>query len=507
MSILFEQQVDVYWEYGTNSGNYPNITAQFTAEKGVPLEVDFTGLKADSRYYYRTRSRAKSASAFLSGPERTFNTQRAEGSTFSFTIEADEHLYDKKGVNSIFQICLDNQAADKPDFMFSLGDTFGDDHQPYTITSAQMNQLHKDYRPLLGTICHSVPFYFCIGNHEGEFNYYLAQNPPDNMGVYATLWRKFYYPNPYPNQFYTGNTEVEPYGMGMPENYYSWTWGDALFVVLDVYRYQSLTSAKPGKWDWTLGYSQYSWLKATLEGSNARYRFVFAHHTRGEGRGAAKTARYYEWGGYEADGVTWGFDKNRPGWDKPIHQLFVDNQVDIFFQGHDHLFAHEVLDGVVYQEVPMPSDSTYEIGMLANADAYLSDTIGGTGHLRVIVSPKGATVDFVRAWLPADTLSGIHHNREVAFSYNISNKVTAVENVQRVQESVKVFPNPASDKLSIVLSDNQENIQISLFSVSGQKVLETQLKEINLTGIPDGIYFLNIRTDKYSDKRKIVICH
>jgi hypothetical protein len=57
----------------------------------------------------------------------------------------------------------------------------------------------------------------------------------------------------------------------------------------DDHQLYTITSAKPGKWDWTLGYSQYSWLKAILEGSNARYLFVFAHHTRGEGRGAAKT--------------------------------------------------------------------------------------------------------------------------------------------------------------------------------------------------------------------------
>ena len=54
-------------------------------------------------------------------------------------------------------------------------------------------------------------------------------------------------------------------GIDTPENYYSWTWGDALFVVLDVYRTEiapGSTPADPGKpnnWDWTLGQSQYLW--------------------------------------------------------------------------------------------------------------------------------------------------------------------------------------------------------------------------------------------------------
>jgi hypothetical protein len=98
--------------------------------------------------------------------------------------------------------------------------------------------------------------------------------------------------------------------------------------------------------------------------------------------------------------------------------------VNIFFQGHDHVFAHEVLDSITYQSTPMAADSTYEIGFLANAAAYLTDTLNGTGHLRVKVTPAYVQVDFVRAYLPQDTLNGLHQNREVAFSYKVRNKTT-----------------------------------------------------------------------------------
>jgi len=508
MSILFDQKVDVYWEYGTSIGMYTNTTANFIADPNVSLEVDFTKLLPDTRYYYRTRYRTSgSGSSFKMGNEHTFQTQRAAGSTFAFTIEADEHLYDKKGVKSIYQICLNNQANDKPDFMFSLGDTFGDDHIAPTITSAQMDVLHRNYRPLLGSICHSVPFYFCLGNHEGEFDYYLAQTPPNNMAVYGTIWRKFYYPNPYPNGFYSGNIESEAFGMGNPENYYAWTWGDALFVVLDVYRYQNVNSAKPQKWDWTLGKTQYDWFRNTLENSKAKYKFVFAHHTRGEGRGAAITAKYYEWGGYEADGVTWGFTKNRPGWEKPIHQLMVDDGVTVFFQGHDHLFAKEEMDGLVYQEVPMPSDSTYEIGMLANADAYVSNQIGGTGHLRVTVSPSNVKVDFVRAWLPADTQNGIHRNAEVACSYTVNSRVTTGLAESMDENKFLIYPNPANDKLTIQESNDSEKFQVRLISILGQQLLQSSEKQIDISHIPNGIYLVNIRTDKTEFNERIVINH
>ena len=506
VSILFDRKTEVYWEYGTVSGSYPFVTAVETALTNTPLEFDLTNLQPDTKYYYRTRYRISGSTlAFLAGPENTFHTQRARESSFSFTVEADEHLYDKKGVRNLYKICLANQAADNPDFMLSLGDIFGDDHYPYTITSRQMDSLHKNYRQYLGQICHSVPFYVCLGNHEGEFDYYLAHTPPENIAVYATLWRKFYYPNPFPNDFYSGNTNVEPYGMGNPENYYSWTWGDALFVVLDVYRDQCDTSAKPTNWNWSLGSPQYTWLKNTLENSNAKYKFVFAHHIRGQGRGGVSNAKLFEWGGYEQNGTTYSFATKRPGWAKPIHKLFVDNGVNIFFQGHDHVFAHEVMDGITYQALPMPSDSTYEIGMLANADAYVSDTLGGSGHLKVTVSTDCVKVDYVRAYLPADTLGGIHHNREVAFSYSIENCQTSGINEINGSEMVKVYPNPAKDILTIQMPETPDNIKVRLNNLMGQTLLETQSKMLNISSIKNGIYMVNIKTPDFELNRKVIV--
>ena len=465
-SILLGTTTDLYIEYSTTGGGpYTKQTATTTAEANVPLEVLVSGLMGDTRYYYRLETRPPGSGPFTPSPEYTFHTQRAKGSTFTFTIEADEHLYDKKGVKDMYQITLANEAADKPDFMMTLGDIFGDDHNPFTITAGQLDSLHRAYRPFLGQLCHSVPFFICLGNHEGENDYYFNKTPPNNLCVWATEARKYYYPNPYPNGFYTGNTDNEPYGIGNPQDYYAWTWGDALFVVLDVYRHECDTSAKPHNWDWTLGLPQYTWLKNTLEGSHAKYKFVFAHHIRGQDRGGITNAQTFEWGGYETIGGRYTFDANRPGWAKPIHKLFVDNGVTVFFQGHDHLYAHEMLDSMVYQEVPMAADSTYTIGMLANAKAYTADTLDGTGHLRVTVAPSGVSVDFVRAYLPKDTLSGQHHNREVALHYVAGARPMAVSSGSNTTSAPATFtltPQPASDRLQVTVPDGSTEARFTL---------------------------------------------
>jgi hypothetical protein len=417
-SIIFNQITDFYIEYGSASGVYGSSTSQYSAITGVPVETEISNLTSNTKYYYRVRYRVGGSSTpFLSGQEHSFYTQRSPGSTFSFTVESDPHPYDKKGCHNLWHITLKNQLADSPDFMLDLGDTFGDDHNPTTITNSEVKQLHQNLREFFGNVCYSMPLYFCLGNHEGEKGYYLLQTPPNNLATYESIWRKYYNPNPYPNTFYTGNPNIEGNSIGRPENYFAWNWGDALFVVVDVYRYATAND-KPQGWDFTLGKEQYDWLKQTLEGSSARYKFVFAHHVRGEGRGGITNAKYFEWGGYENDGTTYGFTSKRPGWSKPIHKLFVDNGVKIFFQGHDHVFSHEVLDGVTYQEVPMPSDSTYQIGKLANGDAYTSDVLDGSGHIRVTVSPTNVKVDYIQACLPADE-TATRKNGKSAFNYTI----------------------------------------------------------------------------------------
>ena len=79
---------------------------------------------------------------------------------------------------------------------------------------------------------------------------------------------------------------------------------------------------------------QYAWLKQVLESSRAKYKFVFAHHVLGTGRGGVEMAGQHEWGGQVRKGEN-SFAQRRPGWPEPIHALMVRTGVSIFFQGHD----------------------------------------------------------------------------------------------------------------------------------------------------------------------------
>ena len=168
-----------------------------------------------------------------------------------------------------------------------------------------------------------------------------------------------------------------------------------------------------------MGDAQYQWFKRTLEQSKAKYKFVFAHHVLGTGRGGIECADLYEWGGRSQRG-DWEFAQKRPGWELPVHQLMVKHGVTIFFQGHDHLFARQEKDGIVYQEVPMPCDYGY---VAYNEERYESGVkLPNSGHLRVTVSPEQVKVDYIRSYLSKDETAQ-QKTGDVAHSYTIQPKI------------------------------------------------------------------------------------
>ena len=504
LSALFDSQVDTYLEYGLTSGNYTGTTPVVTSVVGQPVVTKISGLTIETRYYYRTRYRKTGTSTYLAGAEHHFITQRKKGSEFVFSMEADPHPYDKKGYHPLWDITLNNMLNEGSDFMLDLGDTFGDDHTATTITSAEIQQLMLDNRPHFGGVCHSMPFFFCQGNHEGESGYYLLQTPPNNLATYETLWRKMYYPNPEPDSFYSGNNDVENFGMNKPENYYAFEWGDALFVVVDGWRYYTANN-KPRNWDWTIGKTQYDWLKQTLETSKAKYKFVFTHHVMGETRGGIEIAKTFEWGGL--DNGTNKFAANRPGWAMPIHQLMVANNVTVYFQGHDHVYARESLDNIVYQTVPMPSDSSYALGYIANGAAFNGTVLKGSGHIRVTVNSDSAKVDYICSRLPKDESDSLK-NGQIVYSYSVKPKdVSALHEVKIANSfDLSVYPNPASEKVNISFTQPvNTNFSLLIHTLDGRLMKQrgfdgSQPVSLNLTDgsgahFGSGVYVVTVKFD------------
>ena len=417
LSVLCYDNARACVAYGTRKDDLAARTEAMDFEKGKPREILLEKLKPGTRYYYQLRD-AKTDKALPGGEEvRTFVTQRAAGGTFVFTVQADSHL-DENASPELYRRTLANALADSPDFHIDLGDTFMVDKHPSRESAAKQYLAQRYY---LGLIGQSAPIFLVLGNHDGEDGK-LLKGGGDSLAVWSNMMRKRYFPNPVPDGFYAGNATKDPLA-GMLQDYYAWEWGDALFVVLDPY-WHSTGRRGDDCWGLTLGHEQYDWLRKTLESSKAKFKFVFIHQLVGgidkQGRGGTEAAPFGEWGGKNADGTD-GFKEHRAGWDIPIHDLLLRHKVTAVFHGHDHFFAKQDLDGIVYQEVPQPGYPGNGAPPRTAAEyGYKNGTImGSSGHLRVTVSPSKVTVEYVRAFLPKDE-SEQRKNGQIGCSYTIT---------------------------------------------------------------------------------------
>lgn len=372
---------------------------------GTPAELLLDGLQPGTTYRYSLEARARGQGAFTPGPTGSFTTRRPPGSTFSFEIMGDSHPERSQQFDPRLYIQnLTKAAADAPDFFLTIGDDFSVDTLARP-SKAAVDEIYRRQRLFLSLVGRSAPLFLVNGNHEQAALANL-NGGSDNVALWAQNARNAYFPQPGPDSFYSGDAaKVE--GIGLLRDYYAWTWGDALFVVIDPYWHspEPVDNVLGGGdktrdlWRVTLGKEQYDWLAATLRNSKAAFKFVFAHHVSGTGRGGIEAATGYEWGGRSADGRL-DFAARRPGWEAPIQALMAKSKVTAFIQGHDHLFASQVLDGVAYITLPEPADPYYA---LYNREAYRSgDCLPNSGRVRFTVGPAKVSVEYLQEWLPGE---------------------------------------------------------------------------------------------------------
>lgn len=412
LKISTYQDLDAYVACGTRADGCRPQTPVRRFKKGEPADIVLDSLRPGTPYFYEFRTRNAGS---LKG---TFHTQRPPGSTFTFTVTADPHLDDRVSPE-VYLNTLSNALGDAPDFHIDLGDTFMTEKHDNRENAARQYLAQRFY---FSRLCSSAPLFLVLGNHDGE-SPRGRDSEADDLAVWSNAMRKRYFPNPVPNSFYSGNTKEHPQA-GLLQNYYAWEWGDALFLVLDPFWYTQKQRGQMDNWRHTLGEDQYRWLERVLMGSRARWKFVFVHHLVGgaddQCRGGAEAVPFYEWGGKNADGSD-GFAEHRPGWTAPIHELLKRSGVSIVFHGHDHLYAKQDAGGIVYQEVPQPGNpGNSRVPRYAAEYGYLSGIIlGGSGHLRVSVSPNQVVAGYIASVLPAED-SGDRKNGRVADSYVLS---------------------------------------------------------------------------------------
>ena len=90
----------------------------------------------------------------------------------------------------------------------------------------------------------------------------------------------------------------------------------------------------------------------------------------------------------------------------------MENHVSAVFHGHDHQYAYELRDGIVYQSLPAAGFAGTGFNIYSQSNPLTKKVLPSPGHLRITISPNAATVAYVS--------SGTTTNGQVSYSYTIA---------------------------------------------------------------------------------------
>lgn len=391
-----------------------------------PTQVALEGFAAGSQFFHQCQFRRPGTAEWLSGPPTKQQTRRAAGVAFRVALIADSHVY--RAVREPWMMenlrkTVTLVLRDAPDFVVFLGDEAGilfllD--PPGYMNPQRACERWELWRSAFAPLLSATPVFVVLGNHEGEAGFY--QRHPDgaartaHLQRWGTVARKRYCLNPLPDTYPEGGEDEgwrcpdddDSVGGGHDgncsplQNYYAWSWGDALFVVLDVHRHTNPGGGTPrAPEEWTLGAAQLRWLERTLTGTSAAWKFVIAHHLVGgyawDLRGSRRDTDYV----YGRGGARYA----RVGEQARVTDLMLRHGARFFLYGHDHVFAHQQAEGLHFVCCGRPTflqpdwwrtpgwhEAYGDVGARNPHDFH-----GAIGYTRLSVAPTRVQVEYVRS--------------------------------------------------------------------------------------------------------------
>lgn len=382
VNMIPAQNLDAYVEYRV-APDGPSCRTEviYNHPANEALAIVLPNLREGTPYRYRVRARSAGCLNFEGLEEHQFTTARRSGETFAFLIGADSHVAKLylcgracRDTLTMSREIVSRMAQEEADFFIDLGDTamthIWRDGYP-AETQQEADARYRIARAHLEGLSAKFPTFFVLGNHEGETGFSGARHSDFLTGI-STAARLRYTSNP-------------PNGVNALENFYAFEWGDALFIVLDPFRYTNVGRGPPDDpLQWTLGEEQLAWLTETMNRSDRTWKFLFAHHLVGGAYEPSSPYPAYGEGGAQCADV---------GEQAQVQEL-MERYGGHFFYGHNHLFAHGVNDGVHYILT-----SAYG-GELHTNRMYLfeyENVIAEHGYTKVYVAPDRFTFRFIRA--------------------------------------------------------------------------------------------------------------
>jgi hypothetical protein len=101
-----------------------------------------------------------------------------------------------------------------------------------------------------------------------------------------------------------------------------------------------------------------------------------------------------------------------------------------------------------------------------------------------------------------DNASGCNSQEEVE-----SACLTEVKEIT-AHAGLTIIPNPSNDRITISSPLISGNTQLSIFNVSGEKVIERQLTDtetqLDISALPRGVYFVRVQDEEMTEVTKLI---
>ncbi|MFC2084496.1 metallophosphoesterase [Bacteroidota bacterium] len=293
----------------------------------------------------------------------------------------------------------------------------------------------NNWKQLLGTI----PWLAVYGNH--EIDSYL-------------------------NQFFRfpSNNSINPDNWG---HWFSINYNNIHITALDIYR------------DYLPGSEQYDWLINDLNSIdlNIDHRIVVLHEPP--------------------------FSSGPHGSNMSVREhlvpLFEENNIDLVFCGHEHLYERSYVSGVQYVTTGGAGSPLYYIAGGSNLYSLIAETV--FHYCRVYIDNKNIKLEMVRS----DGTIG--ETLEI-----VKEKKTPPPSLYRLEQN---YPNPFNLKTNISFSlPNSDYVTLKIYNTLGQEVVTLinqylgagyYNNEFNGNGISSGIYFYELDAGPFRDIKKLIL--
>ena len=86
---------------------------------------------------------------------------------------------------------------------------------------------------------------------------------------------------------------------------------------------------------------------------------------------------------------------------------------------------------------------------------------------------------------------------------NVINSTTGINQFSNTN-TIKIYPNPANNKITI---DANDIVDVKLFDVLGNQITSTKQNQIDVSNLPEGVYFIQVQTKQNTSTQKVIVQH